>query len=201
MTGPPEFRDLVGDDVSAEERNRLEQVHELLVAAGPPPELPPSLAEAPGRSSRSPSWLPRRRLGAALGLAAAIALVAFVGGYAAGYDRGGGGGFDASQSFTLRDGRQQVVVSFGKQDAHGNTPMRLNVQGLRRLPEGDYYTLFMTKRGKPIVPCGTFNVRDETPITVRFDVAYEVARFDGLLLAQYRRADHKNHPLFGTKTA
>src|SRR6266571_4646750 len=72
MTGPPEFRDLVGDDLPAEERARLERVHELLMEAGPPPELPPSLAEAPDRAKQSPSWLPRRRFGTALALAAAI---------------------------------------------------------------------------------------------------------------------------------
>ena len=49
------FDDLVdGDDLSPDERRRLEDVHELLVAAGPPPELPAALAgaAAPGRSRR-----------------------------------------------------------------------------------------------------------------------------------------------------
>ena len=84
MTVPPEFRDLVGDDLPAEERARLERVHDLLVEAGPPPELPPSLAEAPDSRRGDPTWLPRRRVGAALSLAAAIALVAFLGGYVVG---------------------------------------------------------------------------------------------------------------------
>ena len=62
MTVPPDFRDLIDDDISAEERARLERVHELLVEAGPPPELPPSLAETPDRGgegeggARAAAW-------------------------------------------------------------------------------------------------------------------------------------------------
>jgi hypothetical protein len=181
--------------VSDDERSRLERVHELLVAAGPPPELPPSLAEAPDRSSRSPSWLPRRRLGAALALAGAIALLAFVGGYVAGYDRGGGPGFEATRSVQLVKGTQQAVVSFGKRDANGNTPMTVEVRGLSRLPKRDYYTLFMTKNDKRVVECGTFNVSDQGETTIRFSVAYDLDAFDGLQLARYSHADHKDYAL------
>jgi len=200
VTGPPELRDLLGDDLPAEERARLERVHELLVAAGPPPELPPSLAEASDRAARPPSWLPRRRLGAALALASAIATVAFLGGYLAGYERGDGG-FDSTLSVALVEGPTQGVVRIGRQDANGNTPMLVTVQGLPRLPTGDYYTLFMTKKGKPIVTCGTFSVRDERPITIRFSVAYDLENFDGLMLARYRHADHKDYPLVSNKLA
>ena len=35
----PNLDDLIGTDVEPGERERLERVHELLVAAGPPPEL------------------------------------------------------------------------------------------------------------------------------------------------------------------
>ena len=66
---PPDFFDLVGDEGTPEELERLRRAHDLLVAAGPPPELSPRLAEAPlgiGRTSR----LPRRRRGAVLVLAA-----------------------------------------------------------------------------------------------------------------------------------
>ena len=36
----PNFDDLIGEDVPAWERERLRRAHDLLVAAGPPPELP-----------------------------------------------------------------------------------------------------------------------------------------------------------------
>ena len=41
----PDFDELVGNDLGSEERDRLRRAHELLVAAGPLPELPPSLAD------------------------------------------------------------------------------------------------------------------------------------------------------------
>ena len=42
------------DDLRAEERARLQRVHELLVAAGPPPELPPRLLQEPDPERRAP---------------------------------------------------------------------------------------------------------------------------------------------------
>src|SRR5262249_36852154 len=43
----PDFRELVGDEGTPEELAKLRRAHDLLVAAGPPPELSPRLAEAP----------------------------------------------------------------------------------------------------------------------------------------------------------
>jgi hypothetical protein len=195
VTGPPELRDLLGDDLPGEERARLERVHELLVAAGPPPELPSSLAEAPDRASRPPSRLPRRRLGAGLALAAAIALIAFFSGYAAGH-QSSRKGFDTDRSVVLGSaGGIHAKVRFGERDANGNRPMLVDVQGLARARDGNYYALFMTKKGKPIVTCGTFNVHDKRRTTLRFTVAYDLKGFDGLLLAEYRHSDHKDVPL------
>src|ERR671936_1903421 len=39
MTRPPDFDELVGPDAEAGERERLRRLHDLLVAAGPPPDL------------------------------------------------------------------------------------------------------------------------------------------------------------------
>ncbi len=64
----PDFDDLVGNDVEASERERLERVHELLVAAGPPPDL---------YAVRPIELRPRRRRGAVLAIAAALAVAAF----------------------------------------------------------------------------------------------------------------------------
>jgi hypothetical protein len=196
---PPEFRDLVGDDLSAEERERLEKVHEMLIAAGPPPELPPELAQVPTeRSAAGPIGLPRRRAGAALALAAAIALVAFLGGYIVGHSKTSP--FESVRSVKLGDRNATAVVKFGPRDKNGNTPMLVKVEGLRRLPADDYYILFMTKNGKPVVPCGTFRVRSRQPTTLHFTVAYDPANFDGLQLTRYRHGDHKDVPLFDEET-
>ena len=46
MSGP-NFDELVGAELPPSERERLRLVHDLLVAAGPPPELPKLLASPP----------------------------------------------------------------------------------------------------------------------------------------------------------
>ncbi len=44
---PPDFHELVGDEGTPEELAKLRRAHDLLIAAGPPPELSPRLAEPP----------------------------------------------------------------------------------------------------------------------------------------------------------
>ena len=60
MTDRPNFDELVGgDDLSTDEAARLQRVHDLLIEAGPPPELPPHLLQEPdpegGRPTTSPA--------------------------------------------------------------------------------------------------------------------------------------------------
>jgi hypothetical protein len=199
VSKPPEFRDLVGDDLPPDERARLERVHEMLIAAGPPPELPPELQVVPSeRPAAEPVALPRRRVGAALALAAAIALIAFLGGYIAGHS-GAGQSFQSIQNVTLGSRQASAVVRFGPKDANGNTTMDVKVKGLQPLPEDDYYVLFMTKNGKPVVACGTFNIRHGGPTSLKFTVAYDPKDFDGLQLARWRHSDHKDVPLFNQR--
>ena len=198
MSDAPKFQDLVGEGLPPTERERLERVHEMLIEAGPPPELPPELEEVPdGRGTvreLEPTGLPRRRIGAALALAAAIALLAFVGGYLAGYNRTDNT-FESVRSVALTNNQAQAVVRFGPRDANGNTPMQLRVEGLKKLAAGDYYTLYMTKGGKPIVVCGSFNVRGPRSTTLRFPVAYDPANFDGLEIARWDQSDHRAVPV------
>jgi len=186
MTVPPEFRDLLGDDLPAEERARLERVHDLLVEAGPPPELPPSLAQAPGRVEAPPSWLPRRRVGAALSLAAAIAVAAFLGGYVAGFSHKDN--FASTRQVSMQGTPAappgaSALIKLGASDESGNWPMEVTVRGLPRLMGRAYYELFLTRNGKPIAPCGGFNVKAEKT-TVRFTVPYSLKRFDGWVVAR-----------------
>jgi hypothetical protein len=192
----PDFRDLVGNDLSADEEARLRRAHDLLVAAGPPPELPQQLAEPPSPQGRLVS-LAQRRLRTAVVLAAALVLAAFAVGYliGAGNDESSSG-FEPVQTAVLgKSGGRLAVVRIGHTDGDGNTTMLVTLEKLDHLPDGDYYTLFMTRGGKPIVICGTFNVDDDKTTTVRFNVGYEIDRFDGLMLAEYRRATHRNKPL------
>jgi len=168
----------------------------MLIAAGPPPELPPELLDVPtGRARVEPIGLPRRRAGAALALAAAIALIAFLGGYIAGHS-GAGDSFESVRSVKLGNRQAEAVVRFAPKDANGNTTMDVKVKGLRPLPKQDYYVLFMTKAGKPVVECGTFHIRRGGPTTLHFTVAYDPSDFDGLQLARWRHSKHKDVPLF-----
>jgi hypothetical protein len=196
VSRPPDFRDLVGDDLSPDEEARLRRAHDLLVAAGPPPELPQRLAEPPSPQGRLLT-LTQNRLRTGLVLAAALVLAAFALGYLIGAgDDGSASGFEPVQTAVLgKSGDRLAVVRIGRTDDDGNTTMLVTLEKLDQLPDGDYYTLFMTRGGKPIVTCGTFNVDDDRTTTVRFNVGYEIDHFDGLLLAEYRRATHKNKPL------
>ena len=78
MSRVPEFDDLVGTDVPEEERQRLRRAHELLVQAGPPPELSPAMDAVPWPDeSQRPAGKPRQQR--LLLLAAALATAAVLG--------------------------------------------------------------------------------------------------------------------------
>jgi hypothetical protein len=198
MSPDPEFRDLVGDDLTPEEEARLQRVHELLIGAGPPPELPRRLAEPPRPEGRLVT-LARNRVRTGLVLAAAIVLAAFAVGYLFGArseESGLTAGFTPAQTVVLgKSGGKLAVVRIGERDGNGNRPMLVTVEGLDRQTGGDYYTLFMTRNGKPTVVCGTFNVDDKGSTTVRLNVAYDLERFDGLMLTEWRRATREDVPL------
>ena len=196
MSGP-DFRDLLGDDLPDEERARLRRVHDLLVEAGPPPELTPALARPPATGANV-TWLPRRRGGTALVLAATLVLAAFAAGFLIG-DRGdssASGTFDAQRTVVLgKSGEAVAVVRLGKADRHGNHQMLVTVEGLERQSGGDYYSLLMLRDGEPVAVCGTFNVAGKEATTIRLATAYDFEGYDGLMLAEYRAADHEDRPL------
>ena len=184
MTRQPDFDDLVGQDVSAEERARLYRAHELLVEAGPPPELSPELESVPWPDDAlGPLWGRRKPSGArrVLLLAAALATAVFVG-----FLLGQAGNPNSRTSIEARRTVQLhgtdlargalATLKLGERDAEGNWPMVLRVKGLPKLPGSGYYDLYLTKGGKPVVSCGTFNVKGET--VVALSAAYNLERFD-----------------------
>ena len=199
MTDPPNFRDLLGEDLPAEERARLEHVHDLLVEAGPPPELPPSLAETPERGEEVPTWLPRRRAGAALSLAAAIALVAFLGGYVFGFSHND---FTSTREESLQGTAKapgaRGLIKLGEQDEAGNWEMVVTVKGLRPLPGNGYYELFLEHEGISL-KCGIFDVKSgET--SIKFTVPYTFEKNDAWIVTQWRRGEEGPGPALMTTT-
>ena len=190
MTREPDFHELVGDDLSAEEEARLRRAHDLLLAAGPVPELPAGLEE-PSTTRPSPEQLgqdafqllPRRRLGAALALAAAIALFAFIGGYVAGFSRDG---FSAQYSVPMHSTGNVAAsakIQVGKLDSRGNYPLRLEVTGLPKLKNGAVYEMFLT-RGKKVWSCGRFAAGGLGKVRVRLTAPYELKHGDGWIVTK-----------------
>jgi hypothetical protein len=197
MSRPPDFDELVGGIEQPDERDRLRRVHELLVEAGPPPELSRELAAVPAEPAAveeepDASWLPPRRLGAAIVLAAAVLVATFGIGYLV-----GGSGDDSSETAAgveisnivpLRGtGDASGVVNVGKRDADGNWPMIITVRGLKQLQDGDYYELALTMHGKPIVTCGTFNVSGKDQTSLRMIAAYNLKAFDGWVVTHWHK--------------
>jgi Anti-sigma-K factor rskA, C-terminal len=189
MTQPPDFRELVGDDMDEQERVRLERVHQMLVFAGPPPELPPALLEPDAEpTGHHQEGLPRRRAGALLAIAAAIALVALVGGYAIGNRKGEH--FDVRGSVAMHGTRAaphaSATLAVSHIDDGGNWPLRLVVHNLPRLPRNAYYEMFLTKNGKPTASCGTFGSNGKT-VTVRLNAPYDFSRYSGWVVTRQVR--------------
>ena len=201
MSGP-DFFELVGDEGTPEELERLRRTHDMLIAAGPPPELSPHLAEAPGaRGSARSTWGPGRRKGAAFLLAAGVAAAAFGIGFLVG-DRGSSD-FSANgptvemhppQGSSLGSARASILV--GDRDEVGNWPLLVRVSGLKPLPKGQWYELYLTRKGKILAWCGSFNVKDAGRTSVHLSVPYKLKGFDGWVVTASRR--HAKPPVLLT---
>ena len=175
MSGP-NFDDLIGGDLGPDERARLERVHELLIAAGPPPELPPHLATAPAEPKAAVIPIRRGRWRTA-GLAAAAALlIAFGAGWLFG-DRHASVDVQATVAMTGANGAHASLAVL-RVDAAGNWPMKMTVTGLPALSHGRTYTLWLTKKGKLEALCGTFTVGKGTT-TVRLNAPYRLREYTG----------------------
>jgi hypothetical protein len=189
VTDKPDFRELVGEG-----RERLERVHDLLVAAGPPPELPPSLVQpdVDEREESAVRFLPRRRAGLMLGLAAAIALIAFVGGFVAGRAKETySTAFDVPMHGTALASNATATIHVGELDASGNWPLKIVAHGLKPLPKGEYYEMFLTREGKPVVTCGTFRLSSGE--SVRLNAPY-LLRHGGWIVT-LERPGRNGHPV------
>jgi hypothetical protein len=188
----PDFRELVGD-LPDEERARLERVHELLVAAGPPPELPPALVE-PDLDPRDENveFLPKRRAGFVLGIAAAVGVAAFLGGFLAGRAKEPFTQvFKVPMHGTVQAANASATIRVGKADAAGNWPLKVVVRGLKPLPKGQYYEMFLTHGHKPAATCGTFRVA-QTGDTVRLNAPYNFRSFDGWVVTLERPGSNQH---------
>ena len=181
-----DFHNLVDvEGLAPEERARLERVHDLLIAAGPPSELPSGLERPPAQVIEFPVWRRRRVLAVALVAAVTVAVAAFGGGYVVGHENG----MHVTQVIALHGTQNQLAsLRIGESDAVGNTPMTLTVTGMPKQGNHAYYELFTWRDGKLGFPCTGFRVvGDKT--TVHFTVPYELKPGTQLVITRINRGE------------
>jgi hypothetical protein len=178
VNGPPDLRDLLGDDVPDDERARLEAVDALLRSVpAPPARVPPAVesrvlavAAEPRHRAIRPRALAGTLLAAAAVVVAVVVAVAVL---------GRGGGLDAAESVALAPAAgapagPSGVVRLGEPDEQGNGPLELTVSGLARAAAG-HYELGLIPPGGAMFTCGWFEAGPDTTV-VRMSVPYEATK-------------------------
>jgi hypothetical protein len=183
----PTLDDLIGDEATGAERQQLQHVHELLLEAGPPPELSAELEAGPtlgmtlSRKRRKPRGM--------LLLAAAVMLaLVFFAGYSV---RSHGSGKNTSgppvmavalKGTPLAPAAQGTIQVWNATDGNGNWPMTLRAVGLPKLPPQNYYEVYLVRNGKPWGSCGTFRVggtgSSDQEVTVTLSAPYSLRKGD-----------------------
>ena len=157
------------------------------------PELPPELQE-PVRPAADiieyPTYPKRRYVAGAIAAAAAVA-VAF------GAATSSGTATRAASSPRRRSACTEppappgafASIELGTRDDAGNWPMLVRVSNLSKLPPGGYYTLWLTRKGKAVAPCGSFLAQGSNS-SMTFTVAYSLKRFDGWVVTKTMPGHH-----------
>jgi hypothetical protein len=185
----PNLDELVGADTTGSERERLQHVHDLLLEAGPPPELSPELEAGPNLKMTVGK---RRRVvkqRALLLLAASLALLLiFLGGYAVGNH---GGTDKSTTAVTLQlsgtsavpRGVRASLEVWHRRD--GNWPMTLTAVGLPKLPPHNYYEVYLIRDGQLSGSCGTFRVTNtHRAVTVSLNSPYTLEKGDSWIVTR-----------------
>ena len=184
MSREPTLNDLIGDEATGAERQRLQHVHEQLLQAGPPPEISADLEAGPTLGMTIGQRRRKKKQRGMLLLAAAIVVVlVFIGGYAT----GGNGGYGKQQTVisqelkgtSLLPQAQGTLQVWDTKDGN-NWPMTLTVVGLPQLPEHSAYEVYLVRDGKPWGSCGRFRASSspEQPVTVTLTAPYSLERGD-----------------------
>jgi hypothetical protein len=173
----PDFNELVGDQDSGDDLESLRRVHDLLVSADPPPS--PII----GRMARTPRVgprVPRPRMAAALSFATAASVAI---GLALGYTLGHGDGFQTAFSRPMHGigtaSAASAQIDVGRQGEAGNRTLEMTVRSLPKLAHRGWYELYLTKKGKPLLPCGTFETTSSGNARVTMNLPGDVTEYDG----------------------
>jgi hypothetical protein len=170
-------------------------VHDLLVAAGQPPELSPRLEAGPTLAmTLTRPAKPRGRRNALLAATIAILAVAFVLGYVAGNR---GGGLASAQTTMPLSGTHAAPAALAAlkilpADTSGNWPMKLTATGLPKLGRDGYYEVFLVRNGKIYAPCWSFVSKGNTRgIDVTLNAPYDLQPHDTWIVTKQKRGDRK----------
>jgi hypothetical protein len=164
VSGTDDLRELLGEDVSTPELERLQRAHDALRATPAPPEIPDSLTtRALAIPEEGRSGFHRRRILQGLAVAAVIAGAAFGIGFWAG---GGDSGFPVAEVITLSPTEAgpadaKMVIDMRPRDDAGNWRMAADVTGLPPLPAGGYYEVWLTQGTDVVESCGRFVVNEQ----------------------------------------
>jgi hypothetical protein len=172
----PDFDDLVGTDLDPSERERLERVHELLVAAGPPPDFVPDV------SAEVVELRPKRRRAALVAIAAALAVALFALGAAA--VRDGSDTFVVSMKGTTAAPAASASIHVLELDSAGNWPMKVSVEGLKPGGSGRPFELWLTRNGKREGLCGSFLTNTAGSAVVPMNAPYRFDEYDGWVVVE-----------------
>ena len=160
VTTPPDFFDLVGDEGTPEELERLRRAHDLLVAAGPPPELSPASSDAPQvgetRAAASSAAAGRRRSWRSLRCWRSRRSSSAMRSRTSARASRPRGRFRCTASARLAAAHADLAI--GSRDVGGNYPLKMTVRGLPRLQKDGWYELLLSKGGRPTLSCGSFRV-------------------------------------------
>jgi hypothetical protein len=171
----PDFDELVGADLEPAERARLERVHDLLVAVGPPPEP----------AAQPIELRPRTRRGALLAIAAALAVSAFALGGALVDDAGDRSvDFVVSMQGTPAAAEASASLRVFEIDEAGNWPMELAIDGLAPPTSDRTFELWLTRDGKLEALCGAFLTGADGSAVVPLNAPYRFDEFDGWVVVE-----------------
>jgi hypothetical protein len=178
----PDFEELVGNDLDPTERARLERVHDLLVAAGPPPDYAP----VPAPAAEVVELRPRRRA-AVVAIAAALAVALFALGAAiANQSSGSASRFPGTIAMEGTPAAQSASGSLEvlDRDAAGNWPMTVSVEGLAPAASGHPFELWLTHEGELGALCGSFRTDESGAALVPMNAPYDFSEYDGWVVVE-----------------
>ena len=121
-----------------------------------------------------------------LGIAAALTLTAFLGGFIYGTQHAPfNEDFAVPMHSTAAGSQAKAVIHVGKVDSAGNWPLKVDVENLPELPKGQYYEMFLSRGAdQRAASCGTFRVAGSTGRHPAERAVPPATRFNGWIVTR-----------------